>query len=36
MADLSGRRRVLLRGLTVFWSASLLAGVAGSAFGEVG
>jgi len=31
MADLLGRRRVLLTGLTLFSSASLLAGVAGSA-----
>jgi MFS family permease len=31
MADLLGRRRMLLTGLTVFSSASLLAGVAGSA-----
>jgi EmrB/QacA subfamily drug resistance transporter len=31
MADLLGRRRVLLTGLTLFTSASLLAGVAGSA-----
>jgi Major Facilitator Superfamily len=31
MADLFGRRRMLLTGLTVFSSASLLAGVAGSA-----
>ena len=31
MADLLGRRRVLLAGLTLFSAASLLAGVAGSA-----
>ena len=31
MADLVGRRRMLLTGLTLFSSASLLAGVAGSA-----
>jgi EmrB/QacA subfamily drug resistance transporter len=31
MADLLGRRRVLLAGLTVFSSASLIAGLAGSA-----
>src|SRR5258705_3255390 len=31
MADLLGRRRMLLTGLTLFSSASLLAGVAGSA-----
>ena len=31
LADLLGRRRVLLTGLTVFCSASLVAGVAGSA-----
>jgi MFS family permease len=31
MADLLGRRRVLLTGLTLFSFASLLAGVAGSA-----
>ena len=31
MADLLGRRRILLTGLTVFATASLLAGVAGSA-----
>jgi MFS family permease len=31
LADLLGRRRMLLTGLTLFSSASLLAGVAGSA-----
>lgn len=31
LADMLGRRRVLLAGLTLFSSASLLAGVAGSA-----
>src|SRR5919199_3874924 len=31
LADLLGRRRVLLTGLTVFCSASLVAGVAGTA-----
>src|SRR5271169_1465242 len=31
MADLLGRRRILMTGLTLFSSASLLAGVAGSA-----
>ena len=31
MADLFGRRRMLLAGLSVFSSASLLAGVAGAA-----